>query len=96
MKLPVYCIIYDRIAVKAVPTEDGGLDVLEYIPDSGEFQRNMRFLDYIFLPSPSKAMDTEIVSKKEFDAYVAKLRKQTKVKRAISYVARLLNKLKKV
>jgi hypothetical protein len=95
MKFPVYCIISDRIAVKAVSTEDGGLEVLEYNPQSDEFRRNMRFLDYIFLPTPTKAFDTEFVSKKEFDAYVAKLRKQTKVKRVISSITRLLRKPKK-
>ena len=95
MKLPIYCIIKDRIAVKAVPTEDGGLELLEYIPEDNEFRRNMQFSDYIFLPSPSRAMDTEFVSKSEFKAYVDRLRGQARAKRILSSTTDKLKRVKK-
>ena len=94
MKLPIYCIIKDRIAVKAVRTEDGGSELLEYIPEDNEFRRNMQFLDYIFLPSPSRAMDTEFVSKSEFKAYVDRLRGQARAKRILSPTTDKLKRVK--
>jgi hypothetical protein len=43
---------------------------------SDEFKRDIQFLEHIYFPTETKALDTDIVSKKEeFDAYVAKLRK---------------------
>jgi hypothetical protein len=74
MKAPVYAIINDD-AVKAVRTEDGGLEVLRYCPEKDEFERDMRFLEHIYFPTATKALDTDIVSKDEFEACVAKLRR---------------------
>ncbi|MHC4192092.1 MAG: hypothetical protein ACYSUB_20880 [Planctomycetota bacterium] len=76
MKFPIYCIVNDK-AVKAVRTKSGGVEVLVFYPEDDEFRRDMRFLDYIYLPSPSQSLATDIVSKKEFEAYVAKLRTAT-------------------
>ena len=74
LKCPVYCII-NGTAVKAVRTKFFRLDVLRYCPESDEFKRDMHFLEHIYFPTGTKALDTDIVSKKEFDAYVAKPQK---------------------
>jgi hypothetical protein len=74
LKCPVYCIINGK-AVKAVRTKSFKLEVLRYCPESDEFKRDMQFLEHIYFPTETKALDSDIVSKKEFDAYVAKLRK---------------------
>ncbi len=75
MKTPVYCIINDQ-AVKAVRTKEGTLEVLCYCPDSDEFKREMIYTEHIYFPTGTKALATDIVSKKEFEKYVAKLRKK--------------------
>jgi hypothetical protein len=77
MRFPVYCIINDK-AVKAVKTKRGEVEVLVFDPEEDDFRRDMRFLDYIYLPSPSRSLATDTVSKKEFEAYVAELRRSSK------------------
>ncbi len=61
MELPKYALIGSR-AVKAVPTEDGGLDVLVYDPERDAFVPDMYFLDKFFAPSTS----TEFVTEEQF------------------------------
>jgi hypothetical protein len=43
MDLPRYCIVGAR-PVKAIETEDGGMDILAYDWSTGEFARHMEFL----------------------------------------------------
>lgn len=74
METPKYAII-DGEAVKAVRTWRGGLDVRWYNPDTGKFERAMQYLEHIYFPTETKALETDIVSKKEFKAFVAQLRK---------------------
>jgi hypothetical protein len=69
MDLPRYCVVGAR-PVKAIETEDGGMDVLAYDWSTGEFAREMGYLTRVSLPDE----EVEIVSPDEFDAYVAKLR----------------------
>lgn len=71
MDLPLYCIVGDR-PVKAIETEDGGMDVLAYEWDTGEFKRAMQYLSKITLGDG----EIDYVSEEEFEQYVEKLRQQ--------------------
>lgn len=100
MRFPVYCIINDK-AVKAAKTKRGEVEVLVFDPEEDDFRRDMRFLDYLYLPTPSRSLATDTVSKKEFEAYVAKLRRSSKTthriddqKKQKSGIGRILNRLK--
>ena len=75
VKTPVFCIVNGK-AIKAVRTLFGRLKVLCYCPGKDKFELNMQFLEHIYFPTPTKDLDTYIVSKKEFKAYMAKLRKE--------------------
>ena len=73
MKCPLYCIINGK-AVKAIRTWRGRIEILRYCPESDDFKLDMQFLEHIYFPTETKALDTEIVSKKKFNAYVDRLR----------------------
>jgi hypothetical protein len=75
VKTPVFCIVNGK-AIKAVRTIFGRLKILRYSPEKDDFEPDMQFLEHIYFPTPTKALDTYIVSKKEFKAYVAKLRRE--------------------
>ncbi|MGD2085416.1 MAG: hypothetical protein PVH61_04450 [Candidatus Aminicenantes bacterium] len=75
MKTPVFCIVNGK-AIKAVRTIFGRLKILRYSPEKDEFELDMQFLEHIYFPTPTKNLDTYVVSKKEFKAYVAKLRRE--------------------
>ncbi len=75
LKCPVYSIINGK-AIKAVRTWRGRLEVRRYCPETDEFKLDMHFLEHIYFPTATKALDTDIVSKKAFKAYVEKLRKK--------------------
>jgi hypothetical protein len=77
MKCPVYCIINGK-AVKAVRSKFFRIDILRYCPESDEFKRDMQYFEHIYFPTETKAFDTDLVTKEEFDAYVAQLRKNSK------------------
>jgi hypothetical protein len=77
MKTPIYAIINGN-AVKAVRTWTGGLDVLLYVPERDEFERAIQYLEHLYFPTGTKALDTDIVSKKEFKEFVAKLRDEAR------------------
>ncbi|HBB34266.1 MAG TPA: hypothetical protein DDZ80_27430 [Cyanobacteria bacterium UBA8803] len=72
MKLPLYCIVGER-PVKAIETEDGGMDVLAYDWDTGEFKRAMQYLSKITVGDG----EIDYVSEQEFEQYVEQLRQQT-------------------
>lgn len=72
MNLPLYCIVGDR-PVKAIETEDGGMDVLAYDWDTGEFKRAMQYLSKITVGDG----EIDYVSENEFGQYVEQLRQQT-------------------
>jgi hypothetical protein len=50
--------------------------VLCYVPERDEFERAVQYLEHLYFPTATKALDTDIVSKKEFKAFVAKLRQR--------------------
>ena len=54
----------------AIETADGGMDILAYDWSTGEFARDMGYLTRISLPDE----EVELVSREQFDAYVAELR----------------------
>lgn len=71
MDLPIYCIVGDR-PVKAVETEDGGMDVLAYDWTTGEFRREPGYLHRVVTPDA----EVDIVTEKAFEAQVALLRQR--------------------
>ena len=79
METPKYAII-DGEAVKAVRTWTGGLDVRRYNPDTDKFERAMQYLEHIYFPTETKALATDLVSRKEFKAFVAELRQRSKTR----------------
>jgi hypothetical protein len=72
MSYPIYCIVGSR-AVKATRGPDGSVDVQVYVADEDEFRRATWFINELVNPGP----DTELVSKDEFEAYVARQRAET-------------------
>lgn len=69
-RLPVYAIVGSR-PVKAVETPDGGVDVLAYDWETGEFVRNLDYLEDLLL---GRRPEVEYVDKEEFERYVNELR----------------------
>jgi len=69
MKLPAYYVVGAR-PVKAQATAEGGMDVLAYDWDSGEFRRDMSYLTRLTLPDA----EVESLTEEEFARRVAELR----------------------
>jgi hypothetical protein len=69
MDLPRFCIVGAR-PVKAVPTPDGGMDVLAYDWQTGDFKRDMSYVERIALPDE----EVDIVSEEDFNRRVEELR----------------------
>ena len=67
-KLPLF-MIFGRRPVKFIPTPDGGMDILAFDWESGEFERDLSYLSKFFKHSP----ESEEVTEEEFDLYVKKL-----------------------
>ena len=67
---PIYCIIGLR-PVKVIETLEGGLDVQAYDWINGGFVRQFEYKDTIY----GTQDDVEIVTKEEFDKYIASLQK---------------------
>ena len=65
MKLPSYFSV-NRRPVKLVETEDGGMDVQALNYETGDFERQMKYLTRVTLSDT----DTDELSKEEFDALV--------------------------
>ena len=74
MELPRYCIVGDR-PVKAVATDDGGMDILAFDWKTGEFVREMDYLSQVVM---SQGGEVDVVTKEEFDKKVATLRAKLK------------------
>lgn len=70
MAWPRFCIINGKRAVKAVPTEDGGLAVLAYLPEQDEWAPALTLQPRLSFGDA----DTDFVSAEEFDAFVAEQR----------------------
>lgn len=70
MKLPRYFIVGDR-PVKAVPTADGGMDLLAFDWDSGELIREMGYLTRVMLPGDP---EVDEVSREQFERKLAELK----------------------
>jgi len=77
LDLPRYCLIFYR-AVKLIPTEDGGCQVLVYneIRDSFEAP-HPSLARYIFFPND----EAELITEADFNAYVEELRVKEAAKR---------------
>ena len=71
LKRPLYCIVGLR-PVKALETQDGGLDVQAYNWDTKEFERHMEYFSVIY----GTQDDVEEVTKEEFDKYVKTLQEK--------------------
>jgi hypothetical protein len=69
MSLPAYYVVGAR-PVKTVPTPDGGMDVLAYDWNTGEFRRDMSYLTRITLPDA----EVDALTEAEFERRVAELR----------------------
>ena len=70
--LPIYCVDGNR-PIKAVSTEDGGMAILVFDCDTGEFKRD---LNYLMVAVWGDSDDVEYLSEEEFNSYVAKLRRE--------------------
>jgi len=70
--LPKYYILVE-LAVKLVPTEDGGMTVLKYNFETGRFDYGMEYLTEVLFGKD----DVEKVSEDEFVQHVEKLRGRT-------------------
>ena len=70
--LPIYCIDGAR-PIKAVSTEDGGMTILVFDWDTGEFKRD---LSYLTVAVWGDSDDVEYLSEEEFNSYVEKLRRE--------------------
>jgi hypothetical protein len=70
LDLPRHCLIFDR-AVKLVPADDGGCQVLVYneIRDSFEAP-HPSLARYVFFPND----EAELLTEADFNAYVEELR----------------------
>ena len=62
MELPLY-LIFGARPVKFERTADGGMDVLAFDWETGEFVRDLSYLSRYFRNEP----ETEVVSKRKFD-----------------------------
>jgi hypothetical protein len=69
MKLPCYCIVGDR-PVKAIPTTDGGMDILAYNWTTGEFERDITYLTRIVMGDH----EVNYVSEQTFNQQVSELK----------------------
>jgi hypothetical protein len=65
-ELPMYAIVGER-PVKGVSTPEGGMDVLAFNWDTGEFERDMSYLTEL-------VFETEHITEEEFEEYVQQLR----------------------
>jgi hypothetical protein len=70
MNLPRYFVVGSR-PVKFVATQDGGMAILKYDWQTGEFVYGMEYLSKVYGRG-----DIDELSEKEFDEYVEKLRKE--------------------
>jgi|JI8StandDraft_1071087.scaffolds.fasta_scaffold183564_2 hypothetical protein len=74
MKRPAYFIIGIR-PVKAIDTYDGGMTVLAFNWQTGEFERALEYLDRVYLDQHG---DVEKVTEQEFERQVEELRAKLK------------------
>jgi hypothetical protein len=70
-EFPRFAVVGAR-PVKIVKTADGGLDVLAWDWEEKALVRNFDYLAKVMLPEG----ETEIVSEKQFENYLEKLRKK--------------------
>ena len=85
MDLPLY-LIFGARPVKFERTEDGGMDILAFEWETGEFVRDMNYLSRYVNAEP----EMDVVTKREFDATVRSLRR----KRVWRTIFRLRNKVR--
>ena len=69
MDLPSYFIVGAR-PVKAVRTEEGGMDVLAYDWKTGELRRDLSYLERIVMPD----VEVEVVTEAVFEEALVVLR----------------------
>ncbi len=76
LDLPRYYLIFDR-AVKLVPTEDGGCQVMVYNKINDSFETpHPSLARYVFFPND----EAELVTEVDFNAYVEELRVKEAIK----------------
>lgn len=68
MDLPIFCVV-DTRPVKVVPDSDGGVEVLAFDPESGEFVRRMDLLERVLMQDDWVVELTE----DEFEAHLSEL-----------------------
>ncbi len=69
MELPSFFIVGAR-PVKAVRTEEGGMDVLAFDWKTGELRRDLSYLERIVMPD----VEVDVVTEAAFEEAVAALR----------------------
>ena len=82
MELPRYLIVGKR-PVKAVETEDGGMDVLAFGWKTGKFRREMRYLDCVLFGEDEElgisALEVDFVTEEEFLRRVKALKREKRI-----------------
>jgi hypothetical protein len=73
MDLPMYFIV-GRRPIKLIKTEEGGMDVLAYSWETGEFQREMGYLTTVLMGEG----DVDQVSEQEFSQFLMELQNENK------------------
>lgn len=76
MELPIYAIVGDR-PVKAISTPEGGMDVLSFNWETGEFERDIKYTTTLVSPMDE---DVEFVDEETFNQKVEELRTSLKKK----------------
>jgi len=79
LKLPRYAIVGKR-PVKAVPTAEGGMEILAFDWESGDFKREGQYLTCLIVGEDEEEgispMEVDFLSEEEFEARVEQLRRQ--------------------
>lgn len=74
MELPIYAIVGDR-PVKAIATPEGGMDVLSFNWEIGEFERDIKYTTTLVSPMDE---DVEFVDEETFNQKVEELKTSLK------------------
>lgn len=61
LTLPMYCIV-GRRPVKAVATDEGGMDIQAYNWDTGEFERDMSYMMSITFGDADHVSEAEFLT----------------------------------
>lgn len=88
LKLPIYAIIGLR-PVKGVATVEGGMDILAYDWECGDFKREMDYLMCLVTGADEELeispMEVDFVSEEEFEARTELLRRELRGHRKLRF-----------